>query len=145
MNRGEILALWEEFEAQETAAQFAAALDRLPLLHNQQTRGGTWIHGITHNQVQRRVGCIEEGAPTPGPSLSRSLKTALSQATSNHSQKLSKLNLNTPFTRSSFRSSASPVRVMQPASSTYPRSAICRQDGRFVQPDSDAMLAADPG
>jgi len=35
------------------------------LLHNQQTRGGTWrIHGITHKQVQRRVGCIEEGAPT---------------------------------------------------------------------------------
>lgn len=62
----EIKILWEEFEAQETAAaRFAAALDRLqPLLHNQQTRGGTWrIHGITRNQVQQRVGCIKEGAP----------------------------------------------------------------------------------
>ena len=66
----ELLALWEEFEAQETAAaKFAAALDRLqPLLHNQQTRGGTWrIHGITRNQVQRRVGCVEEGAPSLWP------------------------------------------------------------------------------
>jgi len=67
-NRGaEILALWEEFEAQETAAAlFAAALDRCSLLHNQRLGGGR-IHGITHNQVQRRVGCIEEGAPTLWP------------------------------------------------------------------------------
>ena len=66
----EIKTLWEEFEAQETAAaRFAAALDRLqPLLHNQQTRGGTWrIHGIARDQVQQRVGCIEEGAPTLWP------------------------------------------------------------------------------
>jgi putative hydrolase of HD superfamily len=62
----ELRTLWEEFEAQETvAAQFAAALDRLqPLLHNQQTRGGTWrIHSITRDQVLRRVHPIKDGAP----------------------------------------------------------------------------------
>lgn len=63
----ELRALWEEFEAQETvAAKFAAALDRLqPLLHNQQTKGGTWrIHEIDRDQVLRRVSPIQEGAPT---------------------------------------------------------------------------------
>lgn len=62
----ELRNLWEEFEAQETAeARFATALDRLqPFLHNQQTKGGTWqIHGITRDQVQRRMQPIEEGAP----------------------------------------------------------------------------------
>lgn len=62
----ELRSLWEEFEAQETAdAQFATALDRLqPLLHNQQTQGGTWrIHGITVAQVQQRMQPIETGAP----------------------------------------------------------------------------------
>ncbi len=62
----ELRAIWEEFEAQQTAAvQFAAALDRLqPLLHNQQTSGGTWrIHSITRDQVLQRVSPITEGAP----------------------------------------------------------------------------------
>lgn len=63
----ELRALWEEFEAQKTpAAQFATALDRLqPLLHNQQTDGGTWrLHGITLDQVQQRVAPIRNGAPS---------------------------------------------------------------------------------
>ncbi len=62
----ELRSLWEEFETQETtAAQFAAALDRLqPLLHNQQTRGGTWrIHGISRDQVLRRMHPVKDGAP----------------------------------------------------------------------------------
>jgi putative hydrolase of HD superfamily len=66
----ELRALWEEFEAQETvAAQFATALDRLqPLLHNQQTRGGTWrIHGISRDQVLRRMHPVKEGAPALWP------------------------------------------------------------------------------
>ena len=66
----ELRVLWEEFEAQETdAAKFAAALDRLqPLLHNQQTRGGTWrIHEITRDQVLQRVNPIKEGAPALWP------------------------------------------------------------------------------
>lgn len=62
----ELRVLWEEFEAQATAeAKFAAALDRLqPLLHNQQTRGGTWrIHNVSRDQVLQRVYPIKEGAP----------------------------------------------------------------------------------
>lgn len=63
----ELRDLWEEFEARETpTARFAAALDRLqPLLHNQQTKGGTWrIHDITRDRVMQRVQPIAEGAPT---------------------------------------------------------------------------------
>ncbi len=62
----ELRSLWEEFEAQQTAeAQFATALDRLqPLLHNQQTAGGTWrIHGITLDKVIERMKPIKTGAP----------------------------------------------------------------------------------
>lgn len=59
-------SLWEEFEAQETpTAKFAAALDRIqPLLHNQQTQGGTWrIHAVTRDKVMKRVAPVETGAP----------------------------------------------------------------------------------
>lgn len=66
----ELRNLWEEFEAQETGeARFATALDRLqPFLHNQHTKGGTWqIHGITREQVQRRMQPLEEGAPLIWP------------------------------------------------------------------------------
>lgn len=64
--RVELTALWEEFEARQTAAtQFATALDRLqPLLHKQQTSGGTWrIHGITRDRVLQRVSPMAEGVP----------------------------------------------------------------------------------
>ncbi len=73
----ELRAIWEEFETQESAAaRFAAALDRLqPLLHNQQTRGGTWrIHGITHDQVLRRVYPIKAGAPALWPFVQQVLE-----------------------------------------------------------------------
>ncbi|HEY9879190.1 MAG TPA: HD domain-containing protein [Leptolyngbyaceae cyanobacterium] len=66
----EIRELWEEFEAQATpTAQFAAALDRIqPLLHNQQTAGGTWKqHGITQEQVMKRMQPVETGAPALWP------------------------------------------------------------------------------
>jgi putative hydrolases of HD superfamily len=62
----ELRALWEEFEAQESpTAKFAAALDRIqPLLHNQQTQGGTWrIHGVRRDRVMKRVAPVETGAP----------------------------------------------------------------------------------
>lgn len=62
----QVRELWQEFEAQQTIeAQFAAALDRLqPLLHNQQTRGGTWrIHGISREQVIQRMYPVKDGAP----------------------------------------------------------------------------------
>jgi len=66
----ELRHLWEEFEAQATVtAKFAAALDRLqPILHNQQTEGGTWKqHSISQAQVMRRVAPIETGAPELWP------------------------------------------------------------------------------
>ncbi len=62
----ELRSLWEEFEARETVtAKFAAALDRIqPILHNQQTQGGTWrIHGVTRDKVMQRVQPVETGAP----------------------------------------------------------------------------------
>lgn len=68
--RDEVRALWEEFEAQATpTARFAAALDRLqPLLHNQQTAGGTWKqHGIHEGQVFHRMKQVAEGAPQLWP------------------------------------------------------------------------------
>jgi putative hydrolases of HD superfamily len=66
----QLRALWEEFEAQKTpAALFATALDRLqPLLHNQQTEGGTWrLHRITLDQVLQQVAPIQNGAPSLWP------------------------------------------------------------------------------
>ncbi|GAB4183336.1 MAG: HD domain-containing protein [Coleofasciculaceae cyanobacterium] len=65
----ELLNIWQEFEAFETAtARFAVALDRLqPLLQNQQNQGGTWrIHGITKNQVMQRMAPVKEVSPTLG-------------------------------------------------------------------------------
>ena len=50
----EFYALWQEFEARETAdARFANALDRLiPLLHNYHSRGRSWQeHGIRSQQA----------------------------------------------------------------------------------------------
>jgi putative hydrolases of HD superfamily len=66
----ELRFLWDEFEAGETpTAKFAAALDRIqPLLHNQQTQGGSWrIHGIRRDQVMKRVAPVETGAPELWP------------------------------------------------------------------------------
>ncbi len=62
--------LWDEFETQKTpTACFAAALDRLqPLLHNWQTKGGTWKqHHIHRDQVMQRIAPIETGAPELWP------------------------------------------------------------------------------
>lgn len=62
--------LWEEFEGGETPeARFAVALDRLqPLLQNHGCGGGTWRrHGITRNQVARRMEPIRTGAPPLWP------------------------------------------------------------------------------
>jgi putative hydrolase of HD superfamily len=62
----ELRALWDEFEARETAdAKFAASLDRLqPLMHNYHTQGAAWRrHGIVRSQVVSRNEHIAEGAP----------------------------------------------------------------------------------
>jgi putative hydrolase of HD superfamily len=63
----ELLALWQEFEAGESAdARFAKALDRFqPLLVNIFTGGGTWAEGgVSVEQVVTRYGpAIRAGAP----------------------------------------------------------------------------------
>ena len=61
----ELRALWEEYEAGESAeARFGNALDRLmPLLHNYHTQGRSWQeHGITSDRVFARNAHIEEGS-----------------------------------------------------------------------------------
>ena len=63
-------ALWDEFEAGETAeARFATALDRLqPLLANHHSKGGSWrAHGISRTQVIRRMAPIERALPGVWP------------------------------------------------------------------------------
>jgi len=62
----ELRKLWEEFDAMETPeAKYAAALDRLqPVLLNYLNKGGTWQEfNIKKEQVLKRIGQIEEGAP----------------------------------------------------------------------------------
>ena len=58
-------ALWDEFDARETAeSKFAHALDRLiPILHNFHAGGGSWVaHGITKAQVITRCQHMQEGS-----------------------------------------------------------------------------------
>jgi putative hydrolase of HD superfamily len=62
---GELMALWHEFEARETAeARFALALDRLhPMLLNFHNNGQSWReNGITHDRVLARNSVIGDGS-----------------------------------------------------------------------------------
>lgn len=64
--RDEIRALWDEFEAKETAeAKFANLCDRLqPLIHNFMTEGYTWKEGNIHSlQVRERMDIIKQASP----------------------------------------------------------------------------------
>ncbi len=60
-------ALWDEFEAAETAdALFAKSLDRVqPVMANLMSGGGTWTeYNVTSDQLDQRVGSkIAKGAP----------------------------------------------------------------------------------
>jgi putative hydrolase of HD superfamily len=61
----EFLALWQEFEAGESAeAKFAVALDRLlPALQNFANKGGTWgTPGLHRGLVNQRLNAIGNGA-----------------------------------------------------------------------------------
>jgi putative hydrolases of HD superfamily len=63
-------ALWEEFEAQETAeSRFANAVDRLqPLLQNAGSGGGSWrSQQLTRDQVLQRMRPIESALPRLWP------------------------------------------------------------------------------
>lgn len=65
--RGNLRALWEEFEAAVTPdAVFAKSLDRVqPVMANLMSGGGTWItYDVTFDQLESRVGVkIAKGAP----------------------------------------------------------------------------------
>ena len=76
----EFMALWQEFEAGETAdAKFAVTVDRLqPILHNIKTGGGSWTrHGITKPQVEKRIKPIAEGSSTLGNLVNELLDDAV--------------------------------------------------------------------
>lgn len=60
-----LLALWEEFEAAETAeARFARAMDHIqPLMLNDATNGRSWMeHGVKLSQVLARNAHTAEGS-----------------------------------------------------------------------------------
>ena len=61
-----IRALWEEFDAMETAdAKYAACMDRLqPFFHNTLTDGFTWVEsGTNRDVVEKRMAVIKEFMP----------------------------------------------------------------------------------
>ncbi|OIN56106.1 HD domain-containing protein [Arsenicibacter rosenii] len=63
----ELMAVWEEFEAQQTnEAKFARAMDRLePLLQNTSNNGGTWAEfGVTYEKVYTKKQVIQQGSAT---------------------------------------------------------------------------------
>ncbi len=65
-------ALWEEFEARETAeSRFANALDRFqPLLQNASSGGGSWRnHSLTRDQVLQRMAPVEIALPRLWPTV----------------------------------------------------------------------------
>jgi putative hydrolases of HD superfamily len=60
-----VRALWDEFEARETAeARFAKAMDRLqPLLLNWMAHGGTWkTPGVTTDDIRARKAVIADAS-----------------------------------------------------------------------------------
>tara|TARA_R110000787_G_scaffold111040_2_gene219922 strand:- start:332 stop:919 length:588 start_codon:yes stop_codon:yes gene_type:complete len=65
--RGDLRAIWEEFEAAVTpSAQFAKSLDRFqPPMQNLQSGGGSWTdYDVTEDQIAQKVGSkIAIGAP----------------------------------------------------------------------------------
>jgi len=62
----ELLALWQEFEAQETPeSRFAHSVDRLmAFIMNQGNHGGTWKEfGLTKSQVLDKNSHVADGSP----------------------------------------------------------------------------------
>jgi putative hydrolase of HD superfamily len=61
----ELISVWEEFEAGETAeSKFARAMDRLePLLQNISNNGGTWREfNVVYNKVIEKKSVIKKGS-----------------------------------------------------------------------------------
>jgi len=63
--RDELLALWEEFEAKQSAeAMFAGSMDRLgPVMQNYFDNGHAWkIHNVSSDKVMKVNGQIDKGS-----------------------------------------------------------------------------------
>ncbi len=63
----DLIAIWEEFEAGQTAeAKFARAMDRLePLLQNSSNNGGTWVEfDVRYDAVYAKKKVIQNGSDT---------------------------------------------------------------------------------
>lgn len=76
----EFRALWEEFEAHETAeAKFARSIDRFqPMLLNCLTEGAAWNkHGVTREMVIARNRMIEDGCTPLWEYAQRMVKQAV--------------------------------------------------------------------
>ncbi|HAH62047.1 MAG TPA: hypothetical protein DCL73_08115 [Treponema sp.] len=76
----EIRALWEEFDAEQTAdAQFAACMDRIqPFLHNTLTEGATWREGAVHAaDVFKRISPVKAYMPRLWPWVQANVAAAV--------------------------------------------------------------------
>ncbi|WP_417435449.1 HD domain-containing protein [Idiomarina abyssalis] len=76
----ELMELWHEFEAGETAdSKFAKAVDRVPpLLHNIHGDGHSWkAHGITKDKVFSVNQRIENGSEALWSAMRNKLETAV--------------------------------------------------------------------
>lgn len=63
----ELITIWQEFEAAESAeAKFAKAIDRLaPMMQNASNNGGTWAqHNVPYETVIEKKKRIKEGSET---------------------------------------------------------------------------------
>jgi len=79
---GELMELWYEFEAGETAdSKFAKAVDRVPpLLHNIHGNGHSWkAHGITRDKVFSVNQRIESGSEALWSVMRSKLESAVDE------------------------------------------------------------------
>ncbi len=76
----EIRALWDEFEAKETAeSKYANAIDRIqPLINNYLTNGHTWKEGDVHApQIYKRMDIIRTTTPALWPIVEGIINTSI--------------------------------------------------------------------
>lgn len=76
-----IRALWEEFDAMETAdSKYAACLDRIqPFFHNTLTEGHTWVENGTTDRaaVEKRMSIVKEFMPKIYPWVEKNIDNAV--------------------------------------------------------------------
>lgn len=78
-----IRALWEEFDAMETAdSKYAACLDRLqPFFHNTLTEGHTWVESGTTDRaaVEKRMSIVKKFMPSVYPWIEKNIDNAIAK------------------------------------------------------------------